>query len=90
MKDNTRHGLIALLALLDLAWAVVAFGAMMLADAFDYGDAYETWWRTLVLLAVAAAPWVVLARTGWRRVGLAYGVLLLGAVVFFGVCVVGA
>lgn len=90
MKERTRRALIVLLAVLVVAWGVVAAVALSLVDSFDYARTYDAWWRGLVLLAVAAAPWVVLARTGWRAVGLAYGVFLLGAALFFGVCLLGA
>ena len=90
MHDGARRALVGLLAVLVAAWAFAAWLAVQILDAFDYGNTYDPWWRVFPLVAVVAAPWVVLARSGWRRVGLAYGVFLLGAVVFFGLCFIGA
>lgn len=90
MNDGARSGLIALLGLLVALWTLAAALALSLIEGFDYGERFNVGWRVLLLLATAASPWVVLASSGWREVGFAYGVFFIAAVVFFGACVVGA
>lgn len=74
------------IALLVLVSGPLTFFAGGLALA-GFREGFEAAFFGVITLAAAAAPLVVLLATRGRRVGLAWGVFLMGLVVGFGACV---
>ena len=81
---------IGVIVVLDVLWLLATLTAIGLVDSFDYGGRYDAGWRMAFASLVAAAPIVILVRSRGQRLLLAWGVLLAGALLLFGVCLAGA